>query len=115
MGSAATTALALVAGTDWQLGFVLFLVAITAYGVSIVVYYSYLPSWSVPTAATRSRPAAGRSAAPPPAPAGHRARRRRADGRLPPARRDAAPGPLGPADARVPGQLPARSVRRSSR
>lgn len=43
VGSAATAALALVAGTDWQLGFVLFLVANTAYGVSIVVYYSYLP------------------------------------------------------------------------
>ena len=43
VGSAATGALALVAGTDWQLGFVLFLVANTAYGVSIVVYYSYLP------------------------------------------------------------------------
>lgn len=43
LGSAATAALALVAGTDWPLGFVLFLVANTAYGVSIVVYYSYLP------------------------------------------------------------------------
>lgn len=43
VGSAATAALALMAGTDWQLGFVLFLVANTAYGASIVVYYAYLP------------------------------------------------------------------------
>ncbi|QJY48661.1 MFS transporter [Pseudonocardia broussonetiae] len=48
LGSVATAALALVAGTDWQLGFVLFLVANTAYGVSIVVYYSYLPELAGP-------------------------------------------------------------------
>lgn len=48
VGSAATAALALTAGTDWQLGFVLFLVANTAYGASIVVYYAYLPELAGP-------------------------------------------------------------------
>lgn len=47
-GSAATAALALMAGTDWQLGFVLFLLANTAYGASIVVYYAYLPELAGP-------------------------------------------------------------------
>ncbi len=42
-GSVATAALAFTAGTNWQVGFVLFLVANTAYGASIVVYYAYLP------------------------------------------------------------------------
>ncbi|GAA3233810.1 MFS transporter [Pseudonocardia petroleophila] len=48
VGSAATAALALTAGTDWQLGFVLFLVANTAYGASIVVYYAFLPELAGP-------------------------------------------------------------------
>lgn len=48
IGSGATAALALMAGTDWQLGFVLFLVANTAYGASIVVYYAYLPELAGP-------------------------------------------------------------------
>lgn len=48
LGAAATVALALVAGTDWQLGFVLFLLANTAYGASIVVYYSFLPELAGP-------------------------------------------------------------------
>ena len=43
VGSAATAALALTAGTNWQVGFALFLVANTAYGASIVVYYAFLP------------------------------------------------------------------------
>jgi UMF1 family MFS transporter len=43
IGAAATAALALVAGTNWQLGFALFVVANTAYGASIVVYYAFLP------------------------------------------------------------------------
>jgi MFS transporter, UMF1 family len=47
-GAAATAALALMAGTNWQLGFVLFLVANTAYGASIVVYYAFLPELAGP-------------------------------------------------------------------
>ncbi|MGH3990182.1 MAG: MFS transporter, partial [Pseudonocardiaceae bacterium] len=42
-GAAATTLLALVADTNWQLGVVLFLVASLGYGASVVVYYSVLP------------------------------------------------------------------------
>ncbi|MGQ0773851.1 MAG: MFS transporter [Pseudonocardiales bacterium] len=42
-GAGATVLLALVAGTNWQLGVVLFLVASLGYGASIVVYYSVLP------------------------------------------------------------------------
>jgi UMF1 family MFS transporter len=48
VGAAATAALALVAGTNWQLGFGLFLVANTAYGASIVVYYAFLPELARP-------------------------------------------------------------------
>ncbi|MBW0116864.1 MFS transporter [Pseudonocardia abyssalis] len=48
VGSAATAALALTAGTSWQLGFVLFLVANTAYGASIVIYYAFLPELAGP-------------------------------------------------------------------
>ncbi|MDN5931316.1 MAG: MFS transporter [Pseudonocardia sp.] len=48
VGSAATAALAVVAGTNWQVGFVLFLVANTAYGASIVVYYAFLPELAGP-------------------------------------------------------------------
>ncbi len=43
IGAAATAALGLMAGTNWQLGFGLFLIANTAYGASIVVYYAFLP------------------------------------------------------------------------
>ncbi len=42
-GAGATILLALVAGTNWQLGVVLFLVASLGYGASVVVYYSVLP------------------------------------------------------------------------
>ncbi len=48
IGSGATAALALMTGTDWQLGFVLFLVANTAYGAAIVVYYAFLPELAGP-------------------------------------------------------------------
>jgi MFS transporter, UMF1 family len=48
VGSAATAALALMAGTNWQVGFALFLVANTAYGASIVVYYAFLPELAGP-------------------------------------------------------------------
>ncbi len=43
IGASATALLALVAGTNWQLGVVLFLVANLGYGASVVVYYSVLP------------------------------------------------------------------------
>ncbi|HEY6424961.1 MAG TPA: MFS transporter [Pseudonocardiaceae bacterium] len=43
IGAGATTALALVTGTDWQLGVVLFLIATTGYYASVVIYYSVLP------------------------------------------------------------------------
>ncbi|MGH3786110.1 MAG: MFS transporter [Pseudonocardiaceae bacterium] len=42
-GAGATTLLALVAGTNWQLGIVLFIVATTGYYASVVIYYSVLP------------------------------------------------------------------------
>lgn len=42
-GALATALLALVAGSNWQLGVVLFLVANTSFGASVVVYYSVLP------------------------------------------------------------------------
>ncbi|MGH3930114.1 MAG: MFS transporter, partial [Pseudonocardiaceae bacterium] len=42
-GAGATVLLALVAGTNWQLGVMLFLVANLGYGASVVVYYSVLP------------------------------------------------------------------------
>lgn len=48
VGAAATAALAFMAGTDWQVGFALFLVANTAYGASIVVYYAFLPELAGP-------------------------------------------------------------------
>ncbi|MGH4012452.1 MAG: MFS transporter [Pseudonocardiaceae bacterium] len=41
--AAATALLALVAGTNWRLGVVLFLIAAVGYGASVVVYYSVLP------------------------------------------------------------------------
>lgn len=42
-GATATALLALVAGTGWQLGVALFLVANVCFGASVVVYYSVLP------------------------------------------------------------------------
>lgn len=42
-GAAATALLALVTGTGWRLGVVLFIVATTGYYASVVVYYSVLP------------------------------------------------------------------------
>ncbi|MBE1494065.1 UMF1 family MFS transporter [Amycolatopsis lexingtonensis] len=42
-GAAATTAMAFVAGTDWQLGVVLFVLGNIGYGTSVVIYYSFLP------------------------------------------------------------------------
>ncbi|ASO20410.1 UMF1 family MFS transporter [Actinoalloteichus hoggarensis] len=42
-GAAATSALALLAGTNWQLGVVLFILANICFGGSVVVYYSFLP------------------------------------------------------------------------
>lgn len=47
-GAAATSALALVTGTNWQLGIALFLVASISYGASAVVYYSVLPEIAAP-------------------------------------------------------------------
>lgn len=43
LGSAATALLALVAGSNWQLGAALFVVANVGYGASVVVYYAFLP------------------------------------------------------------------------
>ncbi|WP_084468325.1 MFS transporter [Actinokineospora inagensis] len=43
IGAAATVGMSLVSGSNWQLGAVLFIVANTAYGTSVVIYYSYLP------------------------------------------------------------------------
>jgi UMF1 family MFS transporter len=43
IGAAATALLALMTGTNWHLGVVLFLVANVAFGASVVVYYSVLP------------------------------------------------------------------------
>lgn len=42
-GAVLTAALALVSGTSWRLGVVLFLAANLCYGASVVVYYSVLP------------------------------------------------------------------------
>ncbi|MEU5261986.1 MFS transporter [Amycolatopsis sp. NPDC021455] len=42
-GAAATTAMAFVAGADWQLGVVLFVLGNIGYGTSVVIYYSFLP------------------------------------------------------------------------
>lgn len=47
-GAAATACLAFTAGTNWQVGFVFFLVANTAYGASIIVYYAFLPELAPP-------------------------------------------------------------------
>ena len=47
-GAGATALLALVAGTNWPLGVVLFLVASLGYGTSVIVYYSVLPQIATP-------------------------------------------------------------------
>ncbi|GAA0222752.1 MFS transporter [Saccharothrix mutabilis subsp. mutabilis] len=47
-GAAATAALAFVAGSNWQLGVVLFILANICYGASIVVYYAFLPEIATP-------------------------------------------------------------------
>jgi UMF1 family MFS transporter len=47
-GAAATALLALVTGTNWRLGVVLFLMATTGYYASVVVYYSVLPEIATP-------------------------------------------------------------------
>ncbi|MFI9813370.1 MFS transporter [Saccharothrix variisporea] len=47
-GATATAALALVAGSNWQLGVVLFILANICYGASIVVYYAFLPEIATP-------------------------------------------------------------------
>lgn len=47
-GALATAALALVSGTAYGLGVVLFLLANTCFGASIVVYYSWLPEIAAP-------------------------------------------------------------------
>jgi MFS transporter, UMF1 family len=47
-GAGFTALLALVAGTNWQLGVLLFLLANACYGASVVVYYSYLPEIATP-------------------------------------------------------------------
>lgn len=47
-GAAATAALAFVAGSNWQLGVGLFILANICYGASIVVYYAFLPEIATP-------------------------------------------------------------------
>jgi MFS transporter, UMF1 family len=47
-GAASTAALALVAGTNWRLGVLLFVLANASFGASVVVYYSYLPEIATP-------------------------------------------------------------------
>ncbi|WP_309111029.1 MFS transporter [Saccharothrix sp.] len=47
-GATATAALAFVAGSNWQLGVVLFIIANICYGASIVVYYAFLPEIATP-------------------------------------------------------------------
>ena len=42
-GASATALLALVTGTNWRLGVVLFIIATTGYYASVVIYYSVLP------------------------------------------------------------------------
>lgn len=52
-GAAATSLLALVGGTNWQLGAGLFVVANICFGAAVVVYYSFLPE--IATADERDR------------------------------------------------------------
>lgn len=47
-GAGLTALLALVGGTDWQLGAVLFVLANAGYGASVVIYYSFLPEVADP-------------------------------------------------------------------
>jgi UMF1 family MFS transporter len=47
-GAACTTALALVAGDDWKLGVLLFVLANICYGASVVIYYAFLPEIATP-------------------------------------------------------------------
>jgi UMF1 family MFS transporter len=47
-GAGATALLALVTGTNWRLGVVLFIIATTGYYASVVVYYSVLPEIATP-------------------------------------------------------------------
>jgi MFS transporter, UMF1 family len=42
-GATATVLMSLVAGTDWQLGVVLFILGNIGYGTSVVIYYSFIP------------------------------------------------------------------------
>lgn len=42
-GATATALMALVSGTNWQLGVVLFILANIGYGASVVIYYSFIP------------------------------------------------------------------------
>jgi UMF1 family MFS transporter len=53
VGAGATALLALVTGTHWRLGVVLFIVATTGYYASVVIYYSVLPE--IATADERDR------------------------------------------------------------
>ncbi len=47
-GATATALLALVSGTNWRLGVVLFIMATTGYYASVVIYYSVLPEIATP-------------------------------------------------------------------
>jgi MFS transporter, UMF1 family len=47
-GAAATALLALVTGSNWRLGVLLFIIATTGYYASVVIYYSVLPEISTP-------------------------------------------------------------------
>ena len=42
-GATATALMALVSGTNWQLGVILFILANIGYGTSVVIYYSFIP------------------------------------------------------------------------
>lgn len=48
LGAVATVALYFLSGTNWQWGVWMFLIANLAFGMSIVVYHSYLPEISTP-------------------------------------------------------------------
>jgi len=47
-GAALTTLLALIAGSNWQLGVLLFTLANASYGASVVIYYSFLSEIATP-------------------------------------------------------------------
>ena len=47
-GAGLTALLALVAGSNWQFGALLFVLANACYGASVIVYYSYLPEIATP-------------------------------------------------------------------